>query len=143
MGEPNPLSVEVINTSNEPVPVVLQGRELFQQSQNTEFTTAFTNFSIAVPAGKRLTIESASARVSLPVGQRAQANVSGNSATGVGTQYLSLVFQGTFDGQDVYTTTQPVRLYVNSVGGNFQIVRTGVGRVSAEVSFVGYFENVP
>jgi hypothetical protein len=143
VGEQNHLSVEVVNTSNEPVPVVIQGRELHQESRNAEFTTAFVNFPIAVPAGKRLIIESASARVRLPVGERAQASVSGNFSTGVGTQYLSLAFQGTFDGHDIYTTTQPVHLYVAPAGGLFNIVRTGVGSAFAEVSFVGYFENVP
>jgi hypothetical protein len=98
MGEPNPLSVEVVNTSDEPVPVVIQGREIYQESRNAELTTAFFNFPIAVPAGKPLIINSASARVRLLVGARAHASVSGNFSTEVGAPYLSLAFQGTFEG---------------------------------------------
>jgi hypothetical protein len=140
-GQQKPIDVEVVNT--EPVPVVIQGRELEQKSINATFSTESHSFSINVPAGKRLIIESASVRVRLPVGERAHASISGNFSTGVGTQYLPLAFQGTFDGNDVYTTTQPVRLYVNSVGGAFSIVRTGVGSVLAEVAFAGYFEDAP
>jgi len=117
--------------------------EPHQESKNANFTAPFFNFSIDVPAGKRLTIESASARVVLPPGQRARAVVSGNFPTGVGTQHLTLEFQGTFDGADVYTTTQPVRLYVSEIGGSFSVVRNGTGTVFAEVSFVGFLEDVP
>jgi hypothetical protein len=46
-------------------------------------------------------------------------------------------------GNDIYTTTQPVRLYVTPAVGLCNIVCTGVGSVFAEVSFVGYFEKVP
>ena len=116
---------------------------LHQESKNANFTTAFFNFSIDVPAGKQLIIESASVRVSLPPGQRARAFVSGNFPTGVGMQHLSLEFQGTFDGADIYTTTQPVRLYVSEAGGIFNIVRNGTGSVFAEVSIVGFLEDVP
>jgi hypothetical protein len=139
-----PLDVNVVNTVGTPVPVLpLSTRELHQESKNATFSDPFFNFQIDVPSGKRFIIESASVRVRLPVGERAQAFVSGNFATGVGTQFLSLNLQGTFDGQDVYTTTQPVRLYVNSAGGGFSVVRTGTGSVFAEVSFVGYLETVP
>lgn len=50
---------------------------------------------------------------------------------------------GPVGGNDIYTTTQPVRLYVAPAVGLCDIVCTGVGSVLAEVSFVGYFENVP
>jgi hypothetical protein len=96
-----------------------------------------------VPASEHLIIESASVRVRLPVGERAHARVSGNLSTGVGASYLSLAFQGTSDGNDIYTTTQHVRLYVALAVGLCDIVCTGVGSVFAEVSFAGYFENVP
>jgi hypothetical protein len=122
--------------------------ELHQEAKNANFATPFFNFSIDVPAGKRLVIESASARVSLPPGQRARASVSGNFPTGVGMQHLTLEFQGTFDGADVYTTTQPMRLYIQGPAGNqgigiFSIVRDGTGNVFAEVSIVGFLEDVP
>jgi hypothetical protein len=139
-----PLDVTVVNTGAEPVPVVtIPARALHQESHNASFTEKFFNFSIDVPAGQRLIIESASVRVALPAGDRAQANVSGNFTTGVGMQFLSLAFQGTFDGKDIYTTTQPVRLYVGAGGGIFTIVRAGAGSVFAEVSIAGYFETVP
>jgi hypothetical protein len=122
--------------------------ELHQEAKNANFTTEFFNFSIAVPAGKRLIIESASARVTLPSGQRARATVSGNFPTGVGMQHLTLEFQGTFDGADVYTTTQPVRLYIQGPVGNqgtgiFSVVRNGTGNVFAEVSIAGFLEDLP
>jgi hypothetical protein len=45
--------------------------------------------------------------------------------------------------ENVYTTTQPVRLYVSEIGGSFGIVRTGTGNVFAEVSLAGYLEDAP
>jgi hypothetical protein len=142
MGD-KPVDVNVVNPIASPVPVVtVPIRELHQESKNATFTEPSFTFDIDVPSGKRLIVESASVRVRLPPGQRAHASVGGNFSTGVGTQFLSLSFQGTFDGQDVYTTTQPVRLYVNPAGGLFSVVRTGAGSVFAEVSFAGYLEEV-
>jgi hypothetical protein len=123
--------------------------ELYQEAHNATFSGASFNFTIDVPAGKRLIVESASARVTLPAGQRARAFVSGNFPTAFGVQYLTLEFQGTFDGSDVYTTTQPVRLYIQGPAGNpgtgvFNIVRNATtGSVFAEVSIAGFLEDAP
>jgi hypothetical protein len=142
MGD-KPTDVLVVNTLGSPVPVVtLPLRELHQESHNATFSDPSFNFTVDVPQGKRLIVESASARVRLPPGQRVRATIQGNFSTGLGTQHLSLSFQGTFDGVDVYTTTQPVRLYVSDVGGSFTVVRTGTGDVFAEVSLAGYLEDV-
>jgi hypothetical protein len=139
-----PADVLVVNPVGSPVPVVtLPLRELHPQTLNATFSEEFHNFTFDPPAGKRLVVESASARVRLPPGQRAHATISANFSTGVGAQFLDLDFQGTFGGVDVYTTTQPVRLYVNEIGGFFGIVRTGTGSVFAEVSLAGYLEDAP
>jgi hypothetical protein len=124
-------------------PALAEKVERHQVSKNANFSTTSFNFSIDVPAGKWLIIESASARVSVPPGQRARASVSGNFPTGVGAQYLTLELQGTFNGVDVYTTTQPVRLYVSEIGGIFSVSRDGAGNAFAEVSIVGFLEDVP
>jgi hypothetical protein len=144
VAQQKPLDVNVINTTATPVPVFpLSTRELHQVSNNATFSDPFFNFTIEVPTGKRLIIESASVRLTLPAGDVGRASVSGNFQSGLGSQYLSLNFQGTFNGHDVYTTTQPVRLYVNSAGGFFNVVRTGTGTVFAEVSIAGYLEPAP
>jgi hypothetical protein len=94
--------------------------------------------------GKGMVVEMISVRATVPVGQRVYADAGGNGPGGVGTAYLPLSFQGTFNGLDVYVTTQPLTLYVSSSGGSIGVHRNSTsGNMIAEISVIGHYQVFP
>ena len=101
------------------------------------------NFSI--PVGKRLIIETISVRASLPTGQALQASFSGIGAETF-TLFLPMSLQGTFGPNDVYVTTQKVRLIIDRrlipVLG-VDVLRSGAGAATFHATVAGYLEDQP
>jgi hypothetical protein len=148
---PPPSDVFVTNPATQPVPVQVALPEPFQRTINQTFTDLFANFTIEVPAGKRLVIESVSVRAQVPTGQKVYASVSTNSPLGVGTQFLPMFPQGTFapilvpSGGDIYVANQACLLYGQGPNGaSFHVVRSaGTGSSFAEVALTGHLEPAP
>ncbi len=129
-----PPSVSVPNTADIPI---CRSNTSDNGNQVSETGTLYT-----VPAGKRLVIETISARVATASGQ----SVIGNIGTRIGGQNAStnllFVFQGNDGTQAKYAATHSVRLYAEAGSSvTFTTVRTDKNAVgNKNVSFTGYLE---
>jgi hypothetical protein len=116
-------------------------------SFNIENGTSQNNVSIAIPEGKRLVIEHVSARAQGPVGQKYIAQIQANvvhTESPRGIYWLVFFPQGTFSTIDVFTASQPMRVYADP--GNppllFVATRTGItGTAFVEATISGYLVN--
>jgi hypothetical protein len=125
-------------------------REPYQLSINNlpGVAGASASFSFpALPAGKRVVIETASLRVSLPPYQTAQAVLGANVFQGaptlaVGQLFFTLTRRGIFGGSDILTASQPTRLYGSGPTPlTFAVVRDSTsGTFAFELSVSGYLE---
>lgn len=104
----------------------------------------------AIPAGKRLVIESISLYGVVPAGQSAVALLRGVPVVGNTDQFfhnLSLQKQGTFGGvSDVVTGTHALRLIADAKNYQhlrFEILRTGQGPGALMATVSGYLEIAP
>lgn len=97
-----------------------------------------------VPVGKRMIIETVSARAHLSPGQKAQVMFTATASQGTASFALPLVYQGRFDRQgDTFAAVQRLRAYAD--GGTvvtFRIDRSAVGELdSGFVSISGILES--
>ena len=145
-------SVEVANTAANPLPLVNvnDARQPFQTrlTFNIDPGSTQNEAGFDVPAGKRLVIEHASARVQGPAGQQFVAQIQtrvfpNGSATGV--HWLVLTHQGTFSGIDVFTSNHDMRVYAEPSVPNtrYIVTRTDLtGTAFAEATISGYLVNL-
>ena len=117
-------------------------------SFNIETGTSQNNVSIAVPEGKRLVIEHVSARAQGPAGQKfiaqIQTNVS-HTDSPRGIYWLVFFPQGTFSTIDVFTASQPMRVYSEPGNPPMMLVatRTGIsGTAFVEATISGFLVNL-
>jgi hypothetical protein len=103
------------------------------------------NISFAVPAGKRLVLEQASAIAVTPVGQKVSLSVATTGGGLNGRAWFVLTPQGTFSGFERFTTTQPLRMYADaSRDVNFQATRSdSTGAATLNISVTGYLVDTP
>jgi hypothetical protein len=146
-------AVQVGNAINAPVPTISvnDGREPVQMRLTLNIATGSSQAQaeIEVPAGKRLVIEHASSRAQGPTGQgfiaQIQTSVFANESTR-GVHWLVLHNQGTFSGIDVFTASQPMRVYADPSTPPVQFIvtrTTVVGSAFAEVTLSGYLVDLP
>lgn len=148
----NSPTVQVGNGDGDPIPVKMTtvSRLPFQASATGAFGIGSVSGSglIAVPAGKRLFIEYASAFVTLPSGQNLhQISISTTVGGGTVQHYLTRGFNGPhFSGtDDVFASGQEIRLSAD--GGTavvFSLARSSAaasGTLAVTVS--GYLEDLP
>ena len=76
--------------------------------------TKFYHFEITVPAGKRLVIESVTARATLPTGQRVILSISSTTSGRDAMHYIAVTPQGSFPTYDAYAATSAVRIYADA-----------------------------
>jgi hypothetical protein len=106
------------------------------------------NCPITVPEGKRLVIEYVSVRAQGPTGQKFIAQIQTNVAHTEslrGKIWLVFFHQGTFSGIDVFTASQPMRVYAEpSVPpALFVATRTDIsGSAFIEATISGYIVNM-
>lgn len=141
-------SVNLGNTELNPVPVRIanEGRQAFQRRLTFTIEPGSTQnqISLDVPAGKRLVIEHASARVQGPTGEKYISyihTVVYTNGGGAGIHWLVLSYQGTFSGIDVFTASQPMHVYAEPSLPPmiFLVTRTGItGSSFAEATISGY-----
>jgi hypothetical protein len=143
----NSPAVTVGNAPANPVPVsiVSDGMQPFQEA--VDFVLApgarEDNATFVVPAGKRLVIEHFSAIAQGPTGQRylAWVRTTVNAVTPSGT-YLVFSQQMAAGGVDVYTATQPMRVYADPGTTVYVFFSRGfddTGFCSFNAAISGYF----
>jgi hypothetical protein len=116
-------------------------------SFNIETGTTQNNVGITIPEGKRLVIEYVSARAQGPAGQKfiAQIQTSVTKAESPrGVYWLVFFPQGTFSTIDVYTASQPMRIFADpsTPPALFVATRTGItGTAFVEATISGYLVN--
>jgi hypothetical protein len=166
-GPPNGLNVNVVNTPLEvtgnislsgnsvATPLLIRdvdnlARRPFDDSNFSTCTGQTCNVTFAVPPGKLLVIETVTANLQLPPGQRATVGVFASASGGLNSD-LPVEFQGTFtSGQlvvpgDDYSAAAPLRFYANPG----TTVRVGALRNGSTGSFVlgaaivGYLVDCP
>ena len=117
----------------------------FQTRLTFNITSGSTQnqISIPIPAGKRLITEHVSSRVQGPTGQQFFASinvVAFHNGVNFGIFFMVFTLQGTFSAIDLFTASQPMRVYADSTANNiFVVTRTSsVGSAFAEVDISGY-----
>jgi hypothetical protein len=144
----NAPDVNVTNDATSPVPVlnVNDAMEPFQMrlSFNINAGSTQNQIDLPVPVGKRLIFEHASSRVQGPTGQQyiaqIQTSVFPNGSTR-GVHWLVLTLQMNIPGLDIYTASQPMRIYAepSTPSSLFIVTRsTSTGTAFAEVTISGY-----
>ena len=139
--------VHVINDTTSPVPVfdVNNAMAPFQirLSFNIDPGSTTGQIDLPVPPGKRLIIEHVSSRVQGPTDEqyiaRIQTTVFGNGAM-PGVHWLVLAPQMSVSGFDIYTASQPMRIYAqaSTPSAIFSVTRKGsAGTSFAEVTISG------
>lgn len=100
-----------------------------------------------VPVGMRLTIESVSAAIQLPPGQKAYGMLIFEGTTGeVWRDFVSFQSQGVFDGNETFVASQNLKIVVDSSAGDisYSVFRNSdTGGSSFTLTFHGYLEAVP
>jgi hypothetical protein len=149
-------------TINEPVAVTVTGPvevegtvEVLNSALRTPFhktlsatisaNTVNGTLNFSIPTGKRLVIETLSVRASVPAGQAVQASFSGIGQDTF-SLFLPLSLQGSFGGNDVYVTTQKVRLIIDRRLITIlatDVLRSGGGPANFQATVVGYLEDQP
>ena len=76
--------------------------------------TLSSNFEITVPDGKRLVVESVTARATLPTGQHVILSISTTTSERDALHYIALSPQGTFPTYDAYAATSSLRIYADA-----------------------------
>ena len=74
----------------------------------------FNNFEITVPAGKRLVIESITARTTVPDGQHVILHLTTTTSGRGSRHYITLKDQGAFPTFHAFTATGTVRIYADA-----------------------------
>jgi hypothetical protein len=127
-------------------------RQAVQFSAGVEFTDGFrdsgTTFNFTVPAGKRLVIETISARIFVPAGQQVVAQISTELNNSSAFVFLPFNFKFTEDlfPEDDYIATIPVRIYSDPGTRPSVLVRrnsTQGESASGSVQCFGYLINLP
>ena len=100
-----------------------------------------------VPAGMRLTIESVSARILVPTGQKVYTALGffGENASDC-ENYLALQPQGVFGSFDVFVSSQNLKIILDSTSRfvTYEIHRNSdVGDITFSLTINGYLEEVP
>ncbi len=117
-------------------------------SFNIENGTSQNNVSIPIPEGKRLVIEHVSARAQGPAGQKFIAQIQTNVAhtdSPRGIYWLVFFPQGTFSTIDVFTASQPMRVYSEPGNPPMMVVatRTAInGTAFVEATISGFLVNL-
>jgi len=154
--------VIVVNTTNNPVPVQLasgSNAPVIVRAVDSPAPQPFqtrTNITLAagvfgalpslftVPAGKRLVLEFASTSVFMPSGQPIRILHVGINNPSVANADIYPTFRLTASGDDIYSGSQLIRLYVEpgqEVLVDFERPTT-TGTASANVTLSGYFVDV-
>jgi len=164
-----PADVRVVNGQTNPVPTVMlntpsvnvgrtedlparnrfQGRDLLLfprtvptgQVQTDELTVQF-NGAFTVPAGKRFVLEHVSAFGSVLPGQFARLYIKTTTDNGTVTHHLASSPQGSLLGNDAFVINQFTRAYADP-GTEVRFGISSTAEASAEVSFTGYYVDVP
>lgn len=140
------LLVQVVNTASNPVSVEdVAPHEVFQANCSSG-AEGFTSVgcSIAVPAGKRLVVQTGSIHIELDTGVHVLgssffASAGGDSATVV----LNVPLKG-FDGvHDLSEGSQEFRLYADSSVGCKALYDDPLAQSTIRCDVVGYLANVP
>jgi hypothetical protein len=150
----NPLSVKVENT---PARKPFQARVSVGPAGN-----GFSSATLAIPAGKRLTIENVSVISRVPEGFRAEVNFFSyldNDGDGVGGiedivfHRIALLDQGVFDGTAISVFNQKMLVFADERIGNDHYVVVAQARLNAllptnafaqvQFTFSGYVEDLP
>ena len=138
------LLVQVANDSTQPIPArdtENPARAAFTVQVScaaTGIVFCAGTFPFTVPLGKRMVIETVTAQLEVPSGQRVL--LTGSSVLdGFPTVHsFEAQFMGTFFGNDVFVSTQSFRLYADSQPGFslrlFRSSSTGEGRLFATVA---------
>jgi hypothetical protein len=105
---------------------------------------------LTVPQGFRLVIETFTAKVQVPVGERVliefTSTVTSNGTPLVSTTYIPVLPQGTFSGADIFVANQPMKIYVDPTGNTLSLLvfkTTSNGSAFADVSISGYLVPIP
>ena len=124
-------------------------REPFKLSKSVLVTpgnfSTMTDF-LTVPNGKRFVLEGVSAHAVLPAGEKMLIAVHATEPLALPvTVFVPLAHQGTFSSGDHYLGTEAFTLSVASGGGLTATAArdTLASTVFAEITVVGYFEDVP
>ena len=137
------------NTATNPVPVrdvENPARQAFTNGANCNLADGqeICNLFFAVPASKRLVIETVTVTAVVPAGQSPLVTFSA-LVNGTGEAFrLAVTRQGTFSGDDVFVGTHSTRFYADSgnsavQGGVLRNATAGTGQLQIRVS--GYLVN--
>jgi hypothetical protein len=106
--------------------------------------------TLTVPLGFRLVIETITASVDVPVGEKVKlfftSTVTSNGTPIASTTYVPAFFQGSFGGSDTFYANQPMRVYVDPSGNtlSLDVVKTTAnGTGFADVTISGYLVPLP
>jgi hypothetical protein len=98
-----------------------------------------------VPQGFRLVIETFSASVDVPIGEKVKlsftSTVTSNGSPVTSTTYVPAFLQGTFAGSDTFFADQPMRVYVDPTGFTLSVSvfkTTSNGSAFADITISGY-----
>jgi hypothetical protein len=153
---PSGNTVQVGNTASAPVlvrDVDSPARQPFQDFNSIDLVAPFGNTErvlFTVPTDKRLVIEFISLLALMPADQKSTVTLrtfinDGHPSTSFGKSFLVLTAQGTFNATDIYTASQPVRIYADPGTEVFFLVSrtSGTGSAQYQVCISGYFVDVP
>ena len=105
----------------------------------------FNNFEITVPAGKRLVIESITARTTVRDGQYVILHLTTTTSGRGSRHYITLTDQGTFPTFHAFTATGTVRIYADAETTiRFSAQRSdGAGVANVNVAISGQYLPMP
>ncbi len=133
----------------------------YQQNIPVATQSMATEFKLTIPANKRLVIETVTALVALPVGQKSSVDlVTHDLKSNYGAVHHLVLFyqykdstgvyvagEGPPPPLDIYTANHPMLVYTdsdaNGIAGSFWIRRDGMGEAHGRFSISGYLIDIP
>lgn len=117
---------------------VQEKREPFQHTVLTDNWggNTFRNFTVEIPAGKMLIVQTVSVSAVVEAGQEVKANVTVQGIGGLSSHPIPLAKEGTFDGGDLYVGTESITAYAKgSFGLLASVVRDSASGAGGQVRF--------
>jgi hypothetical protein len=158
--DPSKNTVQLANTPTNPLSVKVENaptRKPFQRRISVAPAgNGFSSAFLQIPAGKRLVIENVSVIARIPEGLRAEVNYftymdNGDGIADITFHRFALTEQGTFDGTQIFASSNKVLVFADQQIGTNQYGVTVQARLNAattqftqvQFTFSGYLEDLP
>jgi hypothetical protein len=133
-----PLDNGNVRVHEEGTAQVQEKRDPFQRTVLTDDWggNTFRNFTVAIPTGKVLIVQTVSVSAVVEAGQAVRANVTAQGVGGLSNHPIPLDREGSFSGRDLYVGTESISAYATgSFGLLASVVRNSASGSGGRVQF--------